>query len=461
MYKLFQRKAYSHEDANSWERIFGKLLTPIEAFTRNSSASGILLIICTLAALAAANSPWRESCFHLLHLPVAVSFGEWRLEMPLHHWINDGLMALFFYLVGLEIKREVMVGELSSPTQAALPIIAALGGMLAPALVYSAINAGGAGSAGWGIPMATDIAFAIAVLILLGNRIPSGLVTILVALAIVDDLGAVVVIALFYTETIQLLPLLAALGCFALQLALNRFGVRKPWPYVLIAMVMWALMLFSGVHATIAGVLGALATPVRSLYNPEEFSREARKLLDRFDIYRRREHDFLESERLAGVLHTLQRGINQAQTPLQRLGHGLHDPVYFLIIPLFAFFNAGVTINAASIGALVSHPVSLGVALGLIIGKFIGVFTSIWLSVHLGIARLPVGVNFRHICGMGLLAGIGFTMSIFISELAFKGEELLLNNAKIAILVASVIASLAGYAWLRVGSNNGNGDNHS
>ena len=309
--------------------------------------------------------------------------------------------------------------------------------------------------------MATDIAFAIAVLILLGNRIPSGLVTILVALAIVDDLGAVVVIALFYTETIQLLPLLAALGCFALQLALNRFGVRKPWPYVLIAMVMWALMLFSGVHATIAGVLGALATPVRSLYNPEEFSREARKLLDRFDIYRRREHDFLESERLAGVLHTLQRGINQAQTPLQRLGHGLHDPVYFLIIPLFAFFNAGVTINAASIGALVSHPVSLGVALGLIIGKFIGVFTSIWLSVHLGIARLPVGVNFRHICGMGLLAGIGFTMSIFISELAFKGEELLLNNAKIAILVASVIASLAGYAWLRVGSNNGNGDNHS
>ena len=458
MSRFFQRKAYNREDANSWERLFGKLLTPVEAFTRNSSASGILLIVCTLAALAIANSPWRDGYFHLLHQPVAVSFGEWRLEMSLHHWVNDGLMALFFYLVGLEIKHEVMVGELSSLSQAVLPIIAALGGMVAPALVYGAINAGGVGAAGWGIPMATDIAFAIAVLILLGDRIPTGLVTILFALAIVDDLGAVVVIALFYTEAIQVAPLLAALGCFALQLALNRFGVRKPWPYLLVAIVMWALMLFSGVHATIAGVLGALATPVRSLYNPEEFSREARKLLDKFDIYRRREQDFLESERLVGVLHTLHHGINQAQTPLQRLEHGLHDPVYFLIIPLFAFFNAGVTVDAAAIGSLVSHPVSLGVAAGLLFGKFGGVFGAIWLSVRFGVARLPAGVNFRHICGMGMLAGIGFTMSIFISELAFKGEDLLLNNAKIAILVASVIASLTGFLWLRAGHN---GDSHS
>ena len=435
MYKSFQRKAYQRENANSWERLFGKLLTPIEAFTRNSSASGILLIVCTLAALIIANSPWSDGYHHLLHQPLAVSLGDYKIEMSLHHWVNDGLMALFFYLVGLEIKHEVMVGELSSLSQAALPIIAAIGGMIAPALVYSAINAGGAGSAGWGISMATDIAFAIAVLILLGDRIPAGLVTILVALAIVDDLGAVVVIALFYTETIQVGPLLAALGCFALQLALNRFGVRKPWPYLTIALVMWALMLFSGVHATIAGVLGALATPVRTLYNPEEFSREARKLLDKFDIYRRREHDFLESERLVGVLHTLNYGINQAQAPLQRLEHSLHDPVYFLIIPLFAFFNAGVTI-----------------------GKFVGVFGAVWLSVRLGIGKLPTGVNFRHVCGMGILAGIGFTMSIFISELAFKGEDLLLNNAKIAILAASIIASLAGYAWLRAGSN---GDEHS
>ena len=458
MYKSFQRKAYQRENANSWERLFGKLLTPIEAFTRNSYASGILLIVCTLAALIIANSPWSDGYHHLLHQPLAVSLGDYKIEMSLHHWVNDGLMALFFYLVGLEIKHEVMVGELSSLSQAALPIIAAIGGMIVPALVYGAINAGGAGSAGWGIPMATDIAFAIAVLILLGDRIPAGLVTILVALAIVDDLGAVVVIALFYTETIQVGPLLAALGCFALQLALNRFGVRKPWPYLTIALVMWTLMLFSGVHATIAGVLGALATPVRTLYNPEEFSREARKLLDKFDIYRRREHDFLESERLVGVLHTLNYGINQAQAPLQRLEHSLHDPVYFLIIPLFAFFNAGVMINAASIGSLVSHPVSIGVALGLLIGKFVGVFGAVWLSVRLGIGKLPTGVNFRHVCGMGILAGIGFTMSIFISELAFKGEDLLLNNAKIAILAASIIASLAGYAWLRAGSN---GDEHS
>ena len=419
MYNLFQRSAHSSEDANSWERLFGKLMTPIEAFTRNTSASGILLIVCTLAALLIANSPWGEAYQHLLHTPLAVSFAGHTLEMPLHHWVNDGLMTLFFFLVGLEIKHEIMVGELSSPSQAALPIIAAFGGMVAPALVYSAINWGGSGMHGWGIPMATDIAFAIAVLILLGKR---------------------------------------ACACFVLQLAMNRFGIRKLWPFLLVAIVMWVLMLYSGVHATIAGVLGALATPVRRLYNPEEFSREARKLLDKFDIYRLREHDFLESEKLVGVLHTLRNGINQAQAPLQRFEHALHDPVYFVIIPLFAFFNAGVTINAASLANLVSHPVSLGVAAGLVVGKFIGVFSAVWLSVRLGIGRLPQGVNFRHICGMGLLAGIGFTMSIFISELAFKGEDLLLNNAKIAILVASIIASLAGYAWLRLCSN---GDNHS
>lgn len=458
MYKLFQRKAHSSEDANSWERLFGKLMTPIEDFTCNSSASGILLIVSTLAALLIANSPWGELYRHLLHMPLSVSVAGHTLEMSLHHWVNDGLMTLFFFLVGLEIKREMMVGELSSPSQAALPIIAALGGIIVPALVFSTINWGGAGMPGWGIPMATDIAFAIAVLILLGTRVPSGLVTILVALAIVDDLGAVVVIALFYTAEIHVVPLLAAFTCFVLQLVMSRFGIRKLWPYLLVAIVMWVLMLYSGVHATIAGVLGALATPVRRLYNPEEFSREARKLLDKFDIYRLRGRDFLESDKLVGVLHTLHNGINQAQAPLQRLEHALHEPVYFVIIPLFAFFNAGVTVDASALANLVSHPVSLGVAAGLVAGKFVGVFSAVWLSVRLGVGRLPKGVKFRHICGMGLLAGIGFTMSIFISELAFKGEDLLLNNAKIATLVASIIASLAGYAWLRLCSN---GEKHS
>ncbi|MDO4644008.1 MAG: Na+/H+ antiporter NhaA [Cardiobacteriaceae bacterium] len=217
MHKFFQRKAHTAEDANSWERMFGKLMTPIEAFTRNSSASGILLIICTVAALCIANSPWHDVYVHVLHQSVAISFGDYAIRMSLHHWVNDGLMTIFFYLVGLEIKREVMVGELSSLKQAALPIIAAIGGMLAPALVYSAINAGGVGMAGWGIPMATDIAFAIAVLILLGKHIPAGLITILVALAIVDDLGAVLVIAIFYTDTIHIFPLLMALLCFVLQ----------------------------------------------------------------------------------------------------------------------------------------------------------------------------------------------------------------------------------------------------
>ncbi|MDO4642424.1 MAG: Na+/H+ antiporter NhaA, partial [Cardiobacteriaceae bacterium] len=237
---------------------------------------------------------------------------------------------------------------------------------------------------------------------------------------------------------------------------MNVMGIRRLWPYLCIAALMWVLMLFSGVHATIAGVLGALSTPVRRLYHPAEFSREARKLLDKFDIYRLRDKDFLDSDRLVGVLHTLHQGINQAQAPLQRIEHALHDPIYFFIIPLFAFCNAGVPIDANAISELVSNPVSLGVAAGLLIGKFSGVFVAVWLSVLIGIARLPEDVNFLHICGMGLLAGIGFTMSIFISELAFKDEELLLNNAKIAILVASVFASLLGYTWLRLCSNREN-----
>lgn len=449
MKKAFQRKTYSSEDANSWEKMFGKLMTPIEAFVRNSSASGILLIICTIAALLIANSPLNHSYQELLHKHLSLSFGDHSIDMTLHHWINDALMVFFFYLVGLEIKHEVMVGELSSFSQALLPIIAAIGGMIMPALIFTVINLGGEGIAGWGIPMATDIAFAIAIVILLGKRVPTGVMTVLVALAIVDDLGAVIVIALFYTESIQWVYFFGAVGCFTLMLLMNIFGIRRVWTYFIIAVIMWGLMLFSGVHATIAGVLAALATPVKTLYNPEEFSQDARKLLDKFDVYRRREKDLFASEHLIGVLHTLSVGINKAQAPLQRLEHALQDPVYFLVIPVFAFFNAGVKIDTSALADLSQHPVVLGVIAGLLAGKLGGVVIAVGLAVYFGIARLPLGVNFRHVIGIGLLAGIGFTMSIFIAELAYSGRELLLNDAKIAILIASVIASFLGYGWLR------------
>lgn len=447
--KSFGRKKYIAENANSWERLFGKIMTPFEKLVGSSTGSGMLLIALTVAAMLIANSPLYAHYEHLLHQHLLVQLGNLRIDMSLHHWINDALMCIFFYLVGLEIKREMLVGELSSFRQAILPIMAALGGMIVPALIYFLFNRSGSTASGWGIPMATDIAFAIAILLLLGKKVPPALMTILVALAIVDDLGAVLVIAVFYTESLNHTMLISAFVCFAVMMIFNRAGVRATWAYLVVAAVMWICMLFSGVHATIAGVLGALATPVYSLYKPAEFSREARKLLDKFDIYRENEKSFVASERLNAVLYTLEVGINKAQTPLQRLEHTLHVPVYFLVIPLFILFNAGVHLDMGTVHALPQSSVVHGVVLGLVFGKFIGVVFSVWLCVKFNFAILPKGVNFNHIIGMGLLAGIGFTMSIFISELAFKNDALHLAEAKIAILVASVLAGVLGYVWLR------------
>ncbi|SUO96327.1 Sodium/proton antiporter nhaA [Suttonella indologenes] len=447
--KPFGRKRYIAEHANSWELLFGRILTPFEKIVNSSIGSGMLLIVLTVIAMLLANSPLYGLYDKLLHQHLVIAIGDMRIDMTLHHWINDALMCIFFYLVGLEIKREMLVGELSSFRQAILPIMAAMGGMVVPALVYFAFNPSGPNASGWGIPMATDIAFAIAILLLLGDRVPAGLMTILMALAIVDDLGAVAVIALFYTEAINYTALISAFICFAVLMVFNRAGVRAIWAYLVVATAMWLCMLFSGVHATIAGVLGALATPVHSLYRPAEFSREARKLLDRFDIYRENEKSFMVSDRLNAVLYTLESGINRAQTPLQRLEHTLHKPVYFLVIPLFVLFNAGVHLDFGTLHLLPQSSVVQGVVLGLSVGKLIGIFAAVWLCVKLNLAVLPKGVNFGHIIGVGLLAGIGFTMSIFISELAFKNDPLHLSEAKIAILFASICAGVLGYCWLR------------
>lgn len=448
MVRPFERKKYTAKDANSWERTFGVLMTPFEAFAKNSTSSGIVLIFCTVVALMLANSPLREAYQHILHIPLRMSFGTREINLSLHHWINDGLMAIFFYLVGLEIKHEMMVGELSSIRKAMLPIVAAIGGMVVPALLYLWVNWHGPGMAGWGIPMATDIAFAIAALMLLGKRVPASMMTILAALAIVDDLGAVIVIAVFYTADLDLHALFAALGCFVVMLAMNRMGIRWIWPFALVGIVTWFFMYFSGVHATIAGVLAAFATPVNSIYEPAEFSRDARKLLDKFDVFRNREKAFLGSERLTGVLHTLSMGINKARTPLQRIEHGLQQPVYFLIIPIFALANAGVVLDIKDLARIIEHPVTLGVALGLVVGKFIGVSGAVLIGRALGLLTLPENLYRKHVLGMGLLAGIGFTMSIFISELAFGGQELLLLHAKTAVILASLVAGITGFLFL-------------
>lgn len=440
----------STPNATSWERAFSRVLTPFEEFIHGETTSGVLLMVCAAIALLIANSPLAEPYAHLLHTHLSLNMGPWVLDQTLHHWINDGLMALFFFLVGLEIKREVLVGELSVPRQAALPIIAAIGGMVVPALIYILFNFGGEGARGWGVPMATDIAFAVGVLVLLGSRVPRSLFTFLVALAIVDDLGAVMVIALFYTESLDLVALGIGVLLVAVLVAMNRGGIRRTWPYAAVGLALWLAMLVSGVHATLAGVLTALTIPARSRYEPGIFSIRVRDLMDLFDARRRTDGSTnpLRNAELRGILQTLENGVRQVETPLQRMEHSMHVPVAFLIIPLFALANAGVPIDFNTLGEVLTQPITLGVILGLLVGKVVGIAGLSLFAVRQGWGQLPAGTTPMHIIGASLLGGIGFTMSIFIAELGFRGQEEQLVLAKTGVLCASLIAGISGFVWL-------------
>ena len=437
-----------HIDA-PWERVFDRVMSPFDEFIHNASSGGIVLMLFTVFALVIGNSALADEFAHLLHIEVGFTFGSWMLHMSVHHWINDALMALFFFVVGLEIKREVLVGELSDLRQAALPSIAALGGMLVPALIYYSLNLEGDAARGWGIPMATDIAFAVGAIVLLGRRVPKSLITFLVALAIVDDLGAVVVIALFYTDELVPEVLAAALVLLGVLIAFNRFGIRRPLPYFLIGSLLWLALLKSGVHATIAGVLTALTIPARPRYEPRRFSNHVQRLLERYDMTFSDDKSILTNPKALSVLSTLERGIQRVQTPLHRLERSLHMPVAFIIIPIFALANAAIPIPFASLGSALGEPVTFGVALGLVLGKLIGITGVSWLAVKLGIGSLPPGTHFGHIFGAGLLAGIGFTMSIFIAELGFLHQPDFLLQAKTGVLFASLLAGISGYLWLR------------
>jgi NhaA family Na+:H+ antiporter len=449
-------------DANfqPWERVFDRIATPFEEFIHEETASGIVLMICTIIALFLANSFLYTHYEHLLHTELSVSIAGWELRHTLHHWINDGLMALFFMVVGLEIKREVVVGELSDPRAALMPIVAAIGGMVVPALTFWLFNVGGPGAGGWGVPMATDIAFAVGVLVLLGSRVPKTVLTFLVGLAIVDDLGAVVVIALFYTEQIHGNWLLLAIVMLVVLIALNRFGIRRPIPYFLVGGVMWFAMLQSGVHATLAGVLTALTIPVKPKFDPRLFIDHMDELLhglrseqQRYDQSPQgRDYCIIHDDRSRALLQTLENGVHSVESPLQRLEHAMHMPVAFLIIPLFALANAGIPVELSVLGETLAHPVALGVMAGLVIGKLLGIAGVTWLAVKLGLGTLPEGMNLRHLIGVGLIGGIGFTMSIFIAELGFAGQPEMLLMAKTGVLFASLIAGVGGYLWLRLTS---------
>ena len=425
--------------ASSTERAAERLLRPFTVFARLQVAGGVLLLLCTIAALAWANSPWAAAYQHLLHEPLGIVFGRFSLTFTLHHWINDGLMAIFFFVVGLEIKREFLAGELAERRKAMLPIAAAVGGMLVPAAIYSMFNAGGPGAAGWGIPMATDIAFALGTLVLLGNRVPESLKVFLVALAIVDDLGAVLVIAIFYTSGISWVALGTA-GLFLAGLVLaNRAGWRTPMVYGVLGICVWFFVLRSGVHATVAGVLVALTVPARLKLAPGALQGVLRRAADRVSALPALGPMAAERVALVSRLHEV---MDDATSVLQRFEHSLQPWVTFAIMPVFALFNAGVALDASAARAL-AEPVPLGIMGGLVLGKPIGVFLASWLAVKMGVATLPASSSWRHVFGAACLAGIGFTMSLFISGLAFADTPFQ-DQAKVGILLASAISAVMG-----------------
>jgi Na+:H+ antiporter, NhaA family len=416
------------------------ITSPFVHFARLEAAGGILLLASTIVALVWANSRWEASYHAIWNIQVAVGIGHFSLSESRHEWINDGLMSVFFFLVGLEIKRELLIGELSSIRQAAFPFIAALGGTIVPALIYISVTHGSTAQKGWGIPMATDIAFALGALALLGSRVPLSLKIFVTALAIVDDIIAVLVIAIFYTAEIHFFSLAVGLALVALSFGANLLGIRKPAVYALIGICVWFAVMKSGVHATVAGVLLAFTIPARTYLNRDHFVNRCRRLLDRFEAARP------NSAEAHAAVHTLEAQCELVESPLHRIEHILQPWVSFLIMPLFAFANAGVRI-LGNVLAAATHPVSVGVALGLFLGKPLGIWLFARMSVIAGLATPPVQVSWGKIFGASWLCGIGFTMSLFIATLAF-GEGTLLTMSKIGTLAASLGAGLCGSLFL-------------
>ena len=435
----------------------------LQQFFRLQSAGGILLVVAAVIAIFLNNSPFENNYHDILHSAIIVQIGDFSIDKDLHHWINDGLMAIFFLLVTLEIKREVLDGQLSSRAQISLPAIAALGGLALPAVIYAAINWGDADTLrGWAIPAATDIAFALGIITLLGNRVPESLKLTLVSIAIIDDLAAILIIALFYTENLAVLPLVGAAVCIFLLLILNRKKIKRLSPYMLLAAILWVCILKSGLHATLAGVLVAIFIPSKSkdeTVSTGNISESVTLTETGVDtgIFRGTIDDRLYVELVDADLNSSATEVNTGevtittrteQDPLYRLEHGLHIWVAFIILPVFALANAGVSLAGLSID-LFSEPVTLGVGLGLLVGKQVGVMAFTYVGVLSGICKLPNDVTWTQYYGLALLCGIGFTMSLFIGGLAFDSEGLQ-TLVRLGVISASLISGILGYSTLRI-----------
>lgn len=424
-----------------------RFVQPFNYFFQVESAGGLLLLASALIALIWSNSPWAGAYHDLWHLKLTVGFGDWQLSKFLYLWINDALMAVFFLVVGLEIKRELLVGELNSLKKASFPLAAALGGMVVPATLFILFNRGTPGEAGWGIPMATDIAFALGILSLVARGVPVSVKIFLTALAIIDDLGAVMVIALFYTGNLHIPSLIGAGSALMVLILMNRVGVRNPSFYFLVGIVMWIALLKSGVHATLAGVLLATTIPARTRLNSTDFSSSIDKLIGYFRKAGNEGSSVIPNADQNAGLVAIETAARESQSPMQRMENRLHPWVVFFIMPVFALANAGVVLPSDPVGMVLSQA-GLGVIVGLFIGKPLGILLFTWVAVQLKLTQLPEGVTWAPIVAVSFLAGIGFTMSLFIGNLAFP-EGFLLDAAKSGILIGSLLSGLTGWLIFR------------
>jgi NhaA family Na+:H+ antiporter len=422
-----------------------KILAPVSGFIHLEYTSGIVLLGCVLAAILWSNFD-HKSYEHVWEIMLSIGFDQFELSKPLHIWINDGLMAIFFFVIGLELKREFIAGELSTVKKASLPMMAAIGGMVVPALIYFAINHNNQAVHGWGIPMATDIAFALGLLAMAGKGVPSSVKVFLSALAVADDLGAVLVIAIFYTSDLHF-GVLGIAGIFlVILIAGNAIGVRSSAFYLLFGICVWVCFYFSGVHATIAGVLVAFTVPAVTRISERKYSNTLRELSDKFDQEIPNNTTLLTPNQYY-IIYEVKELSLAAETPLQKIEHNIHPWMAFVIMPVFALANAGIIIGADFFTAI-QNPVTFGIMGGLLAGKFVGILLFTWFMVKIGGALLPAGANWAHVIGVALLAGVGFTMSLFISGLAFTNMEFV-TQAKYGILLASVIAGVAGLLVLK------------
>jgi NhaA family Na+:H+ antiporter len=438
---------------HSWSRsnrfVPRTVVRPLQRFMDHEAAGGIVMVLAAIAALIWANSPWRDTYVEFWHTQLVVELGDLiHLDhLDLQAWVNDALMTLFFLLVGLEIKREIVHGELRDVRAVALPVIAAVGGMIVPAGIYFALNSGGPGSDGWGIPMATDIAFAVGVVSLLGSRVPLAAKIFLLTLAVADDIGAIVVIAIFYTEGLSFRWFGVALVGLVVTHVMRRNDVFSMKPYLVVGFVVWLGLLESGVHATLAGVALGLMTPAWPLRAPSQYPAAVRQVADRVEqtfAAPLTNAELAEDEHLIGELVRLS---HQTISPLERIERALAPWVAYVIVPIFALANAGVQVSADTLGGLASNDITLGVLLGLVVGKTVGVFGATGLAVKLGVGRLPTGTTWRHVLGLAVCAGIGFTVALFVTSISLEGAAA--DSAKIGILMASLLAGVVGFLLLR------------